>query len=292
MKHRSYKKIFFIPVVFLFINASPYDAPKFVTLPDREAKFPIHGKIEKVSRYEDISEAPISIRESNYWSVVTFKEAGFYGLTVTENGQRQFYSIFVSPIPTIHADKAVEEINWYQTQFNSGTLSNCGPASAAMAISWSTGRYFSTAMVRDAVGWKGDGATSFEDLIKVIKTKNDTAKIVPLKRFDQIKNVIDSGGIAIVVFKTDGVASNKKNPEKFFFDKYYVDNVGHYIIVKGYSKDGEYLVVNDPIPSDWYENKFRHSDGISMIGKNRYYKTSELLSSLRRNDMIAVMRNR
>jgi hypothetical protein len=254
--------------------------------------FPVHGKIKKVSQYESVDAAPLSIKESNFWSELRFNEPGFYGISVLEqNGNTRFYSVFVSPIPSVHTDRRIEDTNWYQTQFNSGTLSNCGPACCSMAISFATGEFFPVSEVRREVGWQGDGGTSFEELIKVIKSQNINAKIIPLKTFEQIKNVIDSNGVAIVLFKTDGVASNSKNPGKNFFDKYYVDNVGHYILVKGYSEDGRYLIVHDPIPSDWSGNNFRHSDGISMIGKNRYYKTDELLKSLRRQDMIAVMRN-
>ncbi|GMO50580.1 MAG: hypothetical protein Ta2G_08190 [Termitinemataceae bacterium] len=281
---------FLLAIIFILTNAAAGSAPKYVTLSDCSALFPVHGKVEKIASYDSLENAPVQIAESSYWSSLTFKEPGFYGVTVNDNGNKQFYSVFVSPIPSVHAEKTIENFNWYQTQFNSGTSSNCGPASCAMAISFASKRFFSTAMVRDEVGWRGDGGTSLEELIKVMRLKNVTAKMLPLKNFDQIKEIIDYGGVAIVVFKTDGVSSNKKDPSKNFFDKYYVDNVGHYILVKGYSKDGQYLIVHDPIPSDWYENKFRHNDGISMIGKNRYYKTKELLSSLRRSEMLAVMR--
>jgi hypothetical protein len=62
--------------------------------------------------------------------------------------------------------------------------------------------------------------------------------------------------------------------------------VGHYIVIKGYSLDGEYFVIYDPIPSDWSSNSFRYGDELSMIGQNRYYPAGELIRSLRRADMI------
>jgi hypothetical protein len=74
------------------------------------------------------------------------------------------------------------------------------------------------------------------------------------------------------------------------FGRYYYDAVGHYLVIKGYSTDKQYFVVYDAIPSDWGSNSFRYADGISMIGRNRYYEAKELFDSLRRLDIIEVMR--
>jgi hypothetical protein len=105
-----------------------------------------------------------------------------------------------------------------------------------------------------------------------------------------IKDVIDSGSIAIILFHTSGIKTSPKDPSEDLFGKYYNDSTGHYIVVKGYSLDGNYLVIHDPIPSDWGVNSFRYGDEISMIGKNRYYPSAELLKALRRNDMIVIPR--
>jgi hypothetical protein len=72
------------------------------------------------------------------------------------------------------------------------------------------------------------------------------------------------------------------------FGKYYNDEVGHYIIIKGYSLNGEYFVSYDPIPNDWTVNSFRYGDELSMVGRNRYYNSREILRSLRSYEMIVV----
>ncbi|GMO26302.1 MAG: hypothetical protein Ta2F_01820 [Termitinemataceae bacterium] len=289
---RFFALVFFvtIPIFFIFTGASLFDKQQFVTLSSTQQSFAVHGKVSSVRNYTDISAAPLTIKESANWSIITFNKSGYYGLNIDDNGIKIFYSVFVSPVPSVHADKHVEQINWYQSQFNSGTTSNCGPASCAMTISWAQEEYYPTSLVRKEIGWHGDGATSFEELIKVVQSKGVNAKILPLRTFDDIKNIIDSGSVAVVLFKTDGVSSNVKDPQSNFFNKHYVDNVGHYIVVKGYSKDGMYVIVHDPIPSDWTQNKFRHNDGISMLGQNRYFNASELLKSLRRADMLVVTR--
>jgi len=191
----------------------------------------------------------------------------------------------------VHVDLETSNFNWYRTQFNSGTPSNCGPASASMGISWATGKYFPVSSVREAVGWQGNGSTGFEDLLKVIKSQGVDAELRPLRSMQDIKNIVDSGSIAIVLFHTDGVKTARHDPKNDLFGKYYNDSVGHYVVVKGYSMNDEYLVIHDPIPSDWGSNSFRYQDEISMIGRNRYFNANEVLRSLRRHEMIVVPGN-
>jgi murein DD-endopeptidase MepM/ murein hydrolase activator NlpD len=265
-----------------------YSTTKFVTLSSPDEYFVVNGTIVKVANY-NINDVLDLSESDQFLTKVRFKKSGYFGVTVREtNGKEQYYSVFVSPIPTVHVDLETSNFNWYRTQFNSGTPSNCGPASASMGISWATGKYFPVSSVRQAIGWQGDGSTSFEELLGVIKNQNVAARIQSLRTMQDIKSVIDSGSIAIILFHTDGVKTSRLNPESDLFGKYYSDSVGHYVVVKGYSMNGEYLVIHDPIPSDWSSNSFRYADEISMMGRNRYFNTNEVLRSLRRYDMIVV----
>ncbi|MDR1970886.1 MAG: LysM peptidoglycan-binding domain-containing protein [Treponema sp.] len=266
---------------------------RFVTLSSPDELFVVQGEITRVARYASVEEAPLDLSESDeFFTKVRFKRTGYYGLTVMEPDRGEhYYSVFVSPIPSMHADANLTRFNWYRTQYNTGTTSNCGPASAAMAISWGTGRYFPVSTVRQAVGWQGDGGTSFEDLLTVIKGEGINASIQALRTVQNIRDVIDSGAVAIVVFRTDGVRTSRSNPANDLFGKYYDDTVGHYIVIKGYSLNGEYFIIHDPIPSDWGVNNFRYQDEISMVGRNRYYSSAELLRALRRPSMIVIPRS-
>jgi len=262
---------------------------KFVTLSSPDDYFVVNGTISKVARYPNI-ETVLDLSESDsFLTKVRFKKPGYFGVTVREiSGREQYYSIFVSPIPTMHVDLPINNFNWYRTQFNTGTPSNCGPASAAMAVSWAAEKYFPVSAVRQAIGWRGDGGTSFDELTKVIVSQGVKASIQPLRTVQNIMDVVDSGGIAIILFHTEGVKTSKGNPSTDLFGKYYNDSVGHYIVIKGYSYGGEYFVVHDPIPNDWSTNSFRYDDEISMIGRNRYFLANEVIRSLRRNEMIVV----
>lgn len=274
---------------FLFFPALLFGKTKYVTLDSVGDVFVVHGVIKKINPYPSLSEAPVELKRTiPNFTVVRFTETGYFSIEAVDDDGETLYSVFVSPVPSVHAGKTIEEMDWYLTQFNTGTLSNCGPASSAMAISWGSGNLFPVSAVREAVGWQGDGGTSFEELLPVIKKNGVDAELRPLRNFDDIKELIDGGCTAIVLFNISGLTTSAKEPLRDPFGKYYEDDVGHYIVVKGYSKDGKYIIVHDPIPSDWSRNRLRYADGVSMIGKNRYYPASELLGSLRRRDMIAV----
>ncbi|MDR3174083.1 MAG: C39 family peptidase [Treponema sp.] len=263
---------------------------RFVTLSSPDEILAVHGDLVQVARYPSVAAAPLDLSESDsFLTKIRFKRSGYYGLTVMEPDRGEhYYSVFVSPIPSMHADADLTQFNWYRTQYNTGTTSNCGPAAAAMAISWGTGRYFPVATIRQAVGWQGDGGTSFEELLAVIKAEGINASIKNLRTVQDIRDVIDSGAVAIVVFRTDGIRTSRSDPASSLFDKYYTDSVGHYIVIKGYSLNEEYFVIHDPIPSDWGRNSFRYQDEISMVGRNRYYSSRELLNALRRPSMIVI----
>jgi murein DD-endopeptidase MepM/ murein hydrolase activator NlpD len=273
-------------------SMAEHSTTKFVTLSSPDEYFVVNGTIIKISSYAHIDDVLDLSESDQFLTKARFKKSGYFGVTVREsNGRDQYYSVFVSPIPTVHVDLATSNFNWYRTQFNSGTPSNCGPASASMGISWATGKYFPVSSVREAIGWQGNGSTGFEDLLKVIKNQGVDAELQPLRTIHDIKKIIDAGSIAIVLFHTDGVKTARHDPKNDLFGKYYNDSVGHYVVVKGYSMNDEYLVIHDPIPSDWSSNSFRYADEISMIGRNRYFNANEVLRSLRRHEMIVVPGN-
>jgi murein DD-endopeptidase MepM/ murein hydrolase activator NlpD len=270
-------------------SAAEHSTTVFVTLSSPDEYFVVNGTIKSVSRYTNMEDVLDFSESDKFLTKVRFKKGGYYGVTVQERTDReQYYSIFVSPIPTMHVDAAANNFNWYRTQFNSGTASNCGPASASMAISWGTGGYFPVSAVRQAIGWQGNGGTSFDELLRVIRNNGVDANIQPLKTAQDIRNVIDSGAIAIVLFYTDGVRMTRGDPAVDLLGRYYKDSVGHYIVIKGYSLNGDYFVVHDPIPSDRSANSFRYADEISMMGRNRYFSAAEVLRSLRRSEMIVA----
>ena len=262
---------------------------RFITLDDVGEPFDVDGEVTNVLGYPSLDESPI-VRAGSGEGVQTYaaNKAGFYNLTVDKGGESTRLYLFVSPIPSRQVDRA--DMDWYRTQFNTGTQSNCGPSMIAMAISWAKGEYVPVAQVREVIGWHGDGGIGFEDMIDVLKSRGVQAQLKPAWSPDDVRKIIDQGQIAILLYNTSSVRRASGDPTQNLFGAYYKDNVGHYVLVKGYSLDRKWFVVYDPIPSDWSSNSVRYTDGISMIGRNRYYAASELFSTIRVNQVLAVSR--
>ncbi len=263
---------------------------RFITLDDVGQPFDVDGEVTSVLGYSSLEESPI-VKAGSGEGVKTYaaNRAGFYNLTVDKGGESIRYYLFVSPIPSRNVDRA--DMDWYRTQFNTGTQSNCGPSMVAMAISWAKGEYVPVAQVREAVGWTGDGGIGFQDMIDVLRERGVSAELKPAWSPDDVRKVIDQGQIAILLYNTVSVRKASGDPTQNLFGAYYKDNVGHYVLIKGYSLDRKWFIVYDPIPSDWSSNSVRYSDGISMIGRNRYYAASELFSTIRVNQVLAVSRS-
>jgi hypothetical protein len=262
---------------------------RFVTLDDVGEPFEVDGEVVDVLGFPSVVQSPIAAAGAeNGLHVYSANAGGFFNLTVDRDGEQSRLYLFVSPVPSHHADRA--DVDWYRTQFNTGTQSNCGPSMVSMAVGWATGDYVPVAKVREAVGWQGDGGIGFEDMIAVLRSHGVRAWLQPVSRVDDIAAIVDSGRVAVLLYNTRSVRRASGDATRNLFGSYYTDNVGHYVMVKGYSLDRKWLVVYDPIPSDWSANSLRYPDGISMIGKNRYYPAAELFSTIRRPNVLVIDR--
>ena len=103
-------------------------------------------------------------------------------------------------------------------------------------------------------------------------------------------DIIDSGNIAIVLFNMGEIERVKGKKQYDLFGSYYNEDGGHYVIIKGYSLNRKYLVVNDPMPGDWWRNSERYDDGESMIGRNRYYSVENMLKAMRMDSVLEIIK--
>ncbi len=241
---------------------------------------------------EKLSELDTSFKSFQYRGIEGLlrpSKSGFFKAK-TVNGNTTY--IFVSPFPSIHSERS--DHNWYRTQFDTDTVSNCGPSIISMAIGWAKGKYTPVSQIRNELGFNESilGATGLTELVNNAKKHEIDAKRIPQASLDQIDQYIRSDHILGVVYKTEGVTYNP-NGKKDLVGRHFPDVVGHYTIIKGISQDKKYLIVNDPIPSNWYNNNFRHADGLSMLGQNRYYPASEFMKAIKAGrDMILFSREK
>ncbi len=264
---------------------------RFLTLKNPDELFTVNGEITQFNDYtgrvKDFPLVPVGASHGKTTYKIT---ANGYFHIISRGGteKENHLYLFVSPINSVHSDR--NDINWYRTQFNTGTKSNCGPSVVSMSIGWAKGIYVPVSRIRREIGWSGNGSTSFIDLKRALTKFNVNITNPPVQSVRDIIDIIDHGNIAIILYYSGGIRWAKGHPENDLFGRYYNDSVGHYIIIKGYSEDKRYFIVYDPVPSDWGSNSKRYGDGISMLGRNRYYPVNEIFNSLRRRDVIEITR--
>jgi hypothetical protein len=205
--------------------------------------------------------------------------SGHTVLTVGKGGARHRVYLFVSPIPARQVDRG--DLDWYKTQWGTG-YANCGPALVSMAILWSRGKDISVQDIREEIGYPyDDGAVSFDNLKDALIRHKVPFTSPELSGSADLRRILDRGHIALMLIQSGGIGKADGNPVTDLVGRYYDDDQGHYVLVKGYTLDKGFFVVYDPYPVDWESNSLRYGDDTSMIGKNRYYPTEQLFSALK-----------
>ncbi len=65
---------------------------------------------------------------------------------------------------------------------------------------------------------------------------------------------MDRGHIALVLVQSGIIEKVQGDPVSDLVGRYYDDDEGHYVLVKGYTLDKGFFVVYDPYPVDWESN--------------------------------------
>jgi len=251
--------------------------------------FEVEGEILQVNGQADAVQSAFDlVSESEDSYVYQALKPGYFIIRTGTPENSTTIDVFVSPVESVHSDRT--DMNWYRTQFNTGTPSNCGPATVSMGISWAKGTYVAVSTIRANIGWHGDGATSFAQLAGELTRYGVKNSSTEIKSSNDLRTIIDRDHIAIVLIHCGRISGNKTTNPENFFGRYYSDSVGHYIVIKGYSADGKYFIAYDPLPGDWISNSSRYSDGISMLGRNRYYLSDDIARSLTTMHVIEISR--
>jgi hypothetical protein len=241
----------------------------------------------------DLSPGPVSFgghprllrRIPFTWTYVA-RESGHTVATVGQGKAKHQVYVFVSPIPSRQVSR--DDIDWYKTQYGTGEA-NCGPALVAMALLWARGIDMSVQAVRDEIGFPyEDGSTSFDDLRASLIRHHVVTRNPEMDAEKDLVSVVDRGHLALVLIRSGLIEKVKGDPSSDLMGRYYDDDEGHYVVVKGYSLDRRYFVVYDPYPVDWESNSMRYADDVSMIGKNRYYSAQQLFEALKTRMVLEI----
>jgi hypothetical protein len=166
--------------------------------------------------------------------------------------------------------------DWYKTQANTGKCSftNCGPACASMVIKYSKNIDVSVKEIRniyynDCNWWY---TSNIKDVLSIYDIKY---KVKHLNSKEDVLLAISKKHLIIACLDISKISFEKVNNSKY--NKYYENDVtGHFIILKGYLEDKEWLKVYDPYvkPENYYNKKIQN-------GKNRLYNINEVYNSMK-----------
>lgn len=254
----------------------------FLNISAPGAYFALEGNLESFIGDDSLEQSLEYASSSGGYSIYKALLPGYMRI---KTALRDYY-IFVSPVPSLHVDRP--DMDWYLTQWNTGTTSNCGPTVTAMAVQWARGLGLSVKQVRTIVGWQGNGAISLDDIRKVLNQYQVEWRHLVLNSPEDIFDALDRGHLVAVSYEMSKL-SYTKDAGNNMIGQHYTDKGGHYLALKGYSLDHQYIIVYDPIPSDWAYNSKRYGDKYSMYGRNRYFPTTELWNALRSRHALEIL---
>ncbi len=167
---------------------------------------------------------------------------------------------------------------WYLTQMGTGDAesANCGPTSVAMALRWyDPAQDVSVATIRETITPGETGWWYTDDIEAALARWETPARIVGATEATLL-GALDEGRVALICITMDRITLAAA-PRETHFDRFYSYDSGHFLIVKGYIGDGEWLIVHDP--NNWTGDYYDEA-GLLPLGEDRYYRTSEVLDSM------------
>ncbi len=179
----------------------------------------------------------------------------------------------VNPVPSLHSGRPFE---WYQTQMGTGASANnnCGPTATFMAIRWYLGAAAAAPSVEELRSRHSNdgGWWTTDDVVESLGHYGIpfATHVVRSEPGNAIELALARGRILLLCVEMRWVTYDRQP----FFGRFYAFGGGHFLIVKGRSADGHYLITYDS--NSWAAD--RQADGTDM-GRNRYYPTTELLDA-------------
>lgn len=180
-----------IPIVSRSLAHIGFDASKYVTL-NKNDVFSLETKVidNLNNRIEfeyktKIEQNPALVRQIDKSDRFEIINTGFSKIKFSVKGYEHTAYFFVSPAPSKHAPGP--DVEWYKTQFNTGINGNCGPASVAMGIQWSTGTNIDVRSIRKQIGMPNqDGAIGFNHMISIFGRYKMRTRLLTIRGPEEI----------------------------------------------------------------------------------------------------------
>lgn len=168
---------------------------------------------------------------------------------------------------------------WYKTQMDTGpaSLSNCGPTCVSMAIHYYDNLDVPVSEIRN-LNYRDGGWWYTTDITFALSVYGIPHQIVPISSPQDMLDSLNDGHILILCINMSILTPAGEELDNRY-GRYHSTGTGHFIIIKGYVHDGEWLIVYDPSNYDTFLFYDFYPDG-NPYGKDRFYKTEEIYASM------------
>ncbi|MBU1220876.1 C39 family peptidase [Myxococcota bacterium] len=167
---------------------------------------------------------------------------------------------------------------WYRTQMGTGPAegSNCGPTSVAMASHWWDEAFNTSVETIRSTITPGDTGWWYTNHIEQALTNLGTPWRILEASKQNILDTLDNGSVLLICINM-GYITQAMVPAETHYNRFYSYDSGHFLIVKGYIDDGQWLIVHDP--NNWSGDYYDANQTMPM-GLDRYYHVDEVVASM------------
>lgn len=203
--------------------------------------------------------------------VVTPKKPGYtFVPPYQEASSSMNMDFFVMEPPKDLGYENTRSYSWFKSQFGTGPAwnSNCGPASTAMALHYEEGLDIPVAEIRD-LNYRDGGWWYTSDIMEALAYYGASYNVKPFSLANLFAS-LDKGFNVILCINLTHITSNFDPFSRYH--RYYAGGTGHFLVVKGYTQDKNWILIHDPF-SDPVHHVYPSG---SPMGKDRYYAASDL----------------
>lgn len=195
-------------------------------------------------------------------------------------------------VPAASASAAIAQVTIadtyyyrYQGSSDSGACAgaNCGPAVFAAAIGYATEEWVAIKDVRTYLSGKSCRGTDYNDAYRVLDNWGvNYEKTASMKELKAAVSTRDHPVLAILYMGHINAGADYLKPASGTAQRYgrfHDYTYGHFVVVKGFSRDGLWVIIDDPYVFDGKAWGFYKGGGAK--GHNRYVKIAEFEKAFR-----------